>query len=419
MKKIAKTDINSTSEGGGIILKDIENIYSSMSKNESKKPKKNINKKKMIIAISIIVLLIIIGITAVLYNSSRDVRDFLDQYLFRKNITQEKLDSIPLDYDSNINVFAYNKRICILAENKLMQYNSSGNLENEIDLRISNPEYCVNNKYIAISEKKGSTINLISGSEILWTKELDGNISKINVNNNGYVSVILTGTSYKSVIVTYDNKGNELFKRYLASTTVIDTTISNDNKYLAFAEVNTKGTTIQSSVKVVSIEEPSESVIFTYKADYDILIINIEYDENNQIICMYDSEISSIQNDSNSVLMSLNEKGKNINFSNINLNGFIYRAIEENEGLFNTNTVIEMKSTTSDKNVVYTVEGAAKAVYSYNNVIAVNLGQEIEFLNTSGWLLKRYSSLQEVQNVVLGNGIAGIVYQDKVEIVNL
>ena len=415
---MAKTDINITCEGG-IILKDIENIYSSMSKNEEKKPKKNINKKKMIIAISVIVLLIIIGITAVLYNSSRDVRDFLDQYLFRKNITQEKLDSIPLDYDSNINVFAYNKRICILAENKLMQYNSSGNLENEIDLQISNPEYCVNNKYIAISEKKGSTINLISGSEILWTKELDGNISKINVNNNGYVSVILTGTSYKSVIVTFDDKGNELFKRYLASTTVIDTTISNDNKYLAFAEVNTKGTTIQSSVKIVSIEQPSESVIFTYKADNNKLIINIEYDENNQIICMYDNEITSIQNDSNSVLMSLDEKGKNINFSNINLNGFIYRAVEENDGLFNTNTVIEMKSTTSDKNVVYTVEGAAKAVYSYNNVIAVNLGQEIEFLNTSGWLLKRYSSLQEVQNVVLGNGIAGIVYQDKVEIVNL
>ena len=415
---MTKTDINNTSKGG-IILKDIENIYSSMSKNEEKKNKKNINKKKMIIAISVIFLLIVIGITAVLYKSSRDVRDFLDQYLFRKNITQEKLDSILLDYDSNINVFAYNKRICILAENKLMQYNSSGNLENEIDLQINNPEYCVNNKYLAISEKKGSTINLISGSEILWTKELDGNISKINVNNNGYVSIILTGTSYKSVIVTFDNKGNELFKRYLASTTVIDTTISNDNKYLAFAEVNTKGTTIQSSVKIVSIEQPSESVIFTYKADNNKLIINIEYDENNQIICMYDSEITSIQNDSNSVLMSLDEKGKNINFSNINLKGFMFRAVEENDGLFNTNTIIEMKSTTSDKNVIYTVEGAAKDIYSYNNVIAVNLGQEIEFLNTSGWLLKRYSSLQEVQNVVLGNGIAGIVYQDKVEIVNL
>lgn len=404
---------------GGRILKDIENTYANISNGETEKSKRNINKKKIIIAISVIVLLIIIGITAILYYSSRDVRDFLDQYLFRKNITQEKLTSIPLDYDSNINVFAYNKRICILAENKLMQYNSSGNLENEIDLKISNPEYCVNNKYIAISEKNGSKLNLISGKEILWTQELDGNISKINVNNNGYVSVILTGTAYKSVIVTFDNKGNELFKRYLASTNVIDTTISNDNKYLAFAEVNTKGTTIESSVKVVSIEQPSESVIFTYKGDNNKLIINIEYDEKGQIICMYDGEISGIQNNSNSILMSLAEKGKNINFSNINLNGYIYRAIEENDGLFNTNTIVEIKSTTNDKNVVYTVEGAAKAVYSYNNIIAVNLGQEIEFLNTSGWLLKRYSSKQEVQNVVLGNGVAGILYQDKVEIVNL
>ena len=316
-------------------------------------------------------------------------------------------------------MFAYDKKICILAENKLMQYNSSGKLENEIELEINNPVYNINNKYIAISEKNGSKLNLISGSEILWTKDVDGNISKINVNNNGYVSVILTGTAYKSVIATFDNKGNELFKRYLATTTVVDTTISNDNKYLAFAEVNTSGTTIQSNIKIVSIEEPSESVIYTYKADNNKLITNIKYDDNNQIICMFDNEITSIQNENNTVLMSLRENGKNINFSNINLNNYIYRAIEENDGIFNTNTVIEIKGTTNDKNVVYTVEGAAKDIYSFNNVIAISLGQEIEFINTSGWLLKRYSSLQEVQNVVLGNGIAGIVYQDKVEIVNL
>ena len=73
----------------------------------------------------------------------------------------------------------------------------------------------------------------------------------------------------------------------------------------------------------------------------------------------------------------------------------------------------------SDKVTVYTVEGAAKYIYSFNNIIAVSLGQGIEFINTSGWLLKSYSSTQEVQNVVIGNGIAGIVYQDRVEIINL
>lgn len=387
------------------------------------KNKRKINKKKMIITISIIILALIIGITALLYYSSRDVRNFLDQYLFRKNVTQEKLESIELDYDSNINVIAYNKYICILAENKLMEYNSSGKLEHEINLEINNPVYSVNNKYLAISELNSSRLNLISDSKIFWTKNVDGNISKINVNEKGYVSVILTGTAYKSVIVVFDENGNELFKSYLANTIAVDTSISNDNKYLAYAEVNTTGTTIKSNIKVLSIDRAQNDleapVLYTYSADSNKLIVNIEYHKNGQLTCMYNTEISSIKDENNTVLMDLTEKGKNINFCNINLDNNVYRAVEENDGLFNTNTIIEIRESGNDKTTVYTVEGVAKDINSFNNVIAVNLGQEIEFINTRGMLLKRYSSVQEVQNVVIGNGIAGIIYKDQVEIINL
>ena len=383
------------------------------------KEKKKISKKKLAITISVIIILAIILMTMLVYFSSRDAREFLDTYLFRKNVTQEKLDSINLDYDSNVSVFAYNKYICVLAENKLMQYNSSGKLDKEISLEINNPVYSINNKYIAISEKEGSKLYLISGSEILWSKEVDGKISKISVNNNGYVSAILTGTTYKSVIATFDKDGNELFKRYLATTTAIDTCISNDNKYLAFAEVNTSGTTIQSNIRVVSVDNPSEAIVNSYSADNGKLIINIEYSSNNKIVCMYDDEITLLSDGQSSSIMSLNEKGKNINFANINLDGYIYIATEENEGLFNTNTVIEIQNVANNKVSVYTIEGTAKYIYSFNNVIAVNLGQEIEFINTNGWLLKNYTSSQEVQNIVIGNGIAGIAYKDKVEIINL
>lgn len=385
--------------------------------------KKNLNKKKMIIAISIGIILLVIGITMLVYCSSSEARNFLDQYLFRKNITQEKLNSIELNYNSNVNVFAYNKYICVLAENKLIQYNSSGNEEKIIDLEISDPVYSVNDKYLAISEKSGSKINLISGSELVWSKEVDGQISKINVNNNGYVGLIIEGTSYKSVIAIYDNKGNELFKTYLSTTTAVDVDISDNNQYMAFAEVNTTGTTIQSNVKIVSIEKaketPKESIIYTNKSDTNKLILGITYQGNDKLVCMYDDEITVIQNENSSSVMKLNEEEKNINFANINLDKNIYRTVEETEGLFNTNTVIEIKEADSDKVVVHTVEGAAKYVYSYGNIIAINMGQEIEFINMSGWLLKRYYSTQEVQNVVIGNNIAGIVYQDRVEIINL
>lgn len=398
-------------------MKDIVDL------NKINKPKKNINKKKIAIAVSIGIILLIVAITMLVYYSSKDAREFLDQHLFRKNVTQEKLNWVNLDYDSNVSIFAYNKNICVLAENNLTQYNVAGKVESETDLEINNPVYDVNNKYLAISEKNGSEINLISGSDILWTKKVDGNVSQINVNNNGYVSAILTGTTYKSVIITFDKDGNELFKIYRSSTSVVDTNISDDNKKLAFAEVNTSGTTIESIIKVISIEKAKVSsddfIESTYTADNNKLILGIRFQGNNSLVCMYDGEISILENGNNTVILSLNEKGKNINFGNINLENNIYRSTEENEGLFNTNTVLEIKNITNNKTTVYTIEGAAKYIYSNNNIIAVDLGQEIDFLNTSGWLLKSYSSEQEVQDVVLGNGIAGIVYKDKLEFLNL
>lgn len=400
-------------------MEDIVNIKKGKKQEKSKK----INRKKLIIAISIVVILLVIGITMLIYYSSKDARKFLDQYLFRKNITEEKLQTIDLNFDSNIDVFAYNKNICIVAENKIMQYNSSGKKEKEINLEINNPIYSVNNKYIAISEKDGSKLSLISGSEILWTKDVDGKISKINVNNNGFVSIIVTGTTHKSVIITFDADGNELFKTYRSTTNVVDTSISNDNKNLAFAEINTSGTTIQSSIKVVSIqkakETPAESIINTFDADSNKMIIDIEYSGNDKIVCMYDNSITILENENNTTLLELSEKGKNINFANINLDKNVYRATEENEGIFNTNTVIEIKNVDNNKVIVYTVEGAVKYIYSNNNIIAVSLGSQIEFINTSGWLIKSYKSNQEVQNVVIGNGLAGIVYQDRVELINL
>ena len=115
------------------------------------KPVRKINKRKLIIAIVIMIIILAIVIMAIVYSSNKNFRKFLDRYLFRKNVSEEKLVSIQLDYDSNVSVLAYNKYLCVLAENKLRQYHSSGELANEIKLEISNPVYYANNKYLALS----------------------------------------------------------------------------------------------------------------------------------------------------------------------------------------------------------------------------------------------------------------------------
>ena len=77
-----------------------------------------------------------------------------------------------------------------------------------------------------------------------------------------------------------------MFNTYLSSTRAVDVSISNDNKYLAIAEVDTSGTMIQSSIKVISIDkastDPTNSLENTYKGEENKLITNIKY-QNKKI----------------------------------------------------------------------------------------------------------------------------------------
>lgn len=380
------------------------------------------NKKKLYILILMIVLIILIIVSAIIYSSNKSFRNFMDKYIFRKDVTEENVPIIEINYDSNTNIFTYGKYICVLTENTLNEYNSSGKKEKDVKLEINNPIYNVNGKYLVIAEKNSQKIYLISDNRIIWEKNLDGNINKVTVNKNGYVNAIITGTTYKSVIVTYDEKGNELFKTYLSNTIAVDAYVSPDNSEFAYAEVNNSGTVIQSNIKIILIKDVKEKNTeprYTYNAPQGDLILRIKYQDKNQLICMYDNGIHKFEAGVDVELTKLNEENLKITYADIELDGYIFRTYEKSTGLFSADTIIEIQNTANGKENIYTIEEVAKAVVSYNNVIAINLGDEVYFVDTNAWLVKRYSSSQVIEKTILGDGVAGIIYRDKIEIVNL
>lgn len=133
---------------------------------------------------------------------------------------------------------------------------------------------------------------------------------------------------------------------------------------------------------------------------------------------MFDNSIQVIENNTPSTIIDLKDD-KNISFAGIDLSDSAFKATEESSGLFSANTKVEITNVNNQKKNVYTVKGVAKSVKTYGNVIALNLGTEIEFIDTNGWLIKRYNSSSEVKDIILGDGIAGIIYKDKVELISL
>ena len=376
------------------------------------------NKLLMIFGVTFIVVAIIISI---IYAVNEEAREWINVNILRKEVNEEDVASIVIDTDKSQAIYAFEKYIAVLCNGKLQIYNSYGAKAAELDMQISNPIFSSKGEYLAVAENGGQRVYLVSNTNILWDNKIEGNISSINVSKNGEVSIITKGTSYKSVVVTFDKNGKELFKTYLASTIAVSTDISSNGKYLAIAEINTSGAVIESSIKIIEINkaksgDTTNSVIFKYISDANKIITKIRYQEKGELVCIYDDSVHIINEDKDTVLKEFNS---NVQIADINLKGHIVRAEEISSGLFSSKTDVIITNINSSSETTYTLDSAVKMIVCYDQNIAINLGTEVHFIGLNGWLEKRYKSAKEIKNVVIGETIAGIIYQDQIKIVNL
>ncbi len=382
---------------------------------------KKINSKKIIISVVVSILVIAIIVITALYITNVDFRSWIDVQIFRKEVSQDSVATIELEENQTTNVYAFNKYIGILNKNKFYIYGSTGSQETSLDIQVNNPVFDSENRFLIVGESGGQKIYLIEDKEIAWESEIEGNITQVYVNKNGYVAVIMSDTSYKSVIQVFNPEGEALFKKFLSSTIAVDVSISNDNKYLAIAEVDTSGTIIQSNIRIIIIEkartDPENSEEKNYKSEQNKLLVNITYQKDNRIVCMYTDTINIIENDQETVVFD--NQNKKITAQSVKLNDYFATIQEESSGIFSANSVINIVDSQSRNTKNYTVDTSVKEMYTKGDIIALNLGTEVEFINTGGWLVKRYIASQEVTNVTVSDSIAGIIYRDKVEIINL
>ena len=134
---------------------------------------------------------------------------------------------------------------------------------------------------------------------------------------------------------------------------------------------------------------------------------------------MYENSIHILQQENDTEIMKLNENDKKISFADIELNNNVFRTEEKSTGIFSADTVVEIKNVNNQKESIYTTKNVAKSVTSGQNILAINLGTEVEFIDTNGRLVKKYTSTQVVRNIVICEGLAGVIYRDKIELISL
>lgn len=388
---------------------------------ESIKKERKINKKKIVLTIIILLLITSAIVIFIIYCMDANFRRWADKNVLLKEIKQGNTVSIEFNGENNSNVYAFNKYIVVLENKTLKIYNTLGTAEKEIITDINNPIFDAVGNYLIIAEKNGDSIYLLEGKELLWHNTIEGKISQIEINENGYVGVVISDISYKNIINVFNPEGKSLFKTYVATNKVVDISISKNNKYLALAEIDMSGVQVQSSIRIIDIEkaktDPSNSIINTHLAEVGKLILNIEYQSKERLLCIYNDSVNSIEENQNKYVMGL--ENNKITFTSIELKNNIFTIEEKQSEEFASISNVNITNITNSKTKKYEIEEVAKEIYTSEKVIALNLGTELHIINTNGWLMKKYISKQEINNVVISDKIVGIIYRDKIEIIDL
>ena len=374
---------------------------------DEEKYQRELNIRKIVITSILAIFLIAIIVIFSLYIAEESFRKWVDVNVLRKDIASENVASIDLNVDKNNQIFCYNKYICILNEKNLKLYNQSGENITDISVDINTALFSSNDKYLAIAEKNGQEFCVITDKSYSWRQKVDGEILQIYINKNGYVALVTTDTTYKSIITVYDQTGKQLMRNFLSTTRVIDVTISNDNKNVAFAEMDTSGTLIKSSVKIISIEKAQtksdESIIYSKEAATSKMILKVQYQDKNDLVCVYDDGINIVKDGKETEVLS---KEDGITFMSGILNNNIAYIKEEQVGAFESTSKLSIVNPLNGQTSTYNFDEIAKEMYTNGNIIGVNIGTEMYFIGTNGMLIKKYTSNQEITNVMITKGLA-------------
>lgn len=376
-------------------------------------------KNRKVIKFTIITLIaIIILVFIALYMANKSFNSFIDTYILKKRISENDANSLTIDTDNLSLIYAYDKSLVVYSDGSINFYNTDAKQTGNIEMTLSKPIADSEDKYLALADYGLQKVCLIKSNSLVWQKDIEGKISKVSVNKQGYVAVSVTGTTYESIVMLFNENGDLLFSKYL-STYVIDVDISDDSKYIAIAEVDNSTILPVTKIEMVSVGLASTSsenaTINNYEAESNKLLTGMNFQSKNVLVCSFEDYVLKMTDSSSDRLYEFSDLTAYLEVDS--RKGFV-RIDKDESSVFKSDYRLKITNENNSEKV-YIIEGSIKSLVCKDNKIALNLGKEVQFIDNNGWLVKKFIGNQEVKSVLVSNKIGIIVFKDKISIVNL
>jgi len=355
----------------------------------NKRPK---SKFKMLLMIVFVVTLVMLGVMALGLS--------MQWWSFGNNVI--KIDTKTLaDTKETEFVIGYGKHNNLVCVGELVVFDNDGYLEwrnqkGEVvyknDTKMDSPLIRANHDYLVVAESNGNRFEVYNNQRLVWRGVVGGSILNVDINENGYVSVIRKYTGYKSAIEVFDKIGNKLFYALRASNMIINAIVLSDNKTTLLNSINSNGCALETVVEYLDGQGKS---INKFVLDNTILL---------KILSLEDG--GSVLSSSNQVFF-VDSSGKRKtqrkfdyvqSIAALNANTVAVAGISS-EKAENSAHVVQFINDNNEGENTLDFGSSIKSMIAQNDVVAVNLGRKVMVVNRHGRVLGGTTLGSEVLNI--------------------
>ncbi|OPZ89118.1 MAG: hypothetical protein BWY74_02856 [Firmicutes bacterium ADurb.Bin419] len=357
------------------------------------------------VAIFLVLLLIILGTAGVAYLNSQDVDfktislgDLIDRNFLKRDNVYE-VSSTEHEYDANLStVFGTHKGYIVkCTRDSLIYIDANGNEQWSFPLSLNNPVIKTSGSYMLVADYGAKSILVFSGKELEWEKELDNNIINAEISPKGYVAVVHGEERSRGAVSVYNRQGMKSFTVGRANNFVLSSKISHSGKSVFINSVETSGVNVNSILEFADISGKMSDV----KVSKDNTIFpSLWFMENDNLFAVGDS------------MFMMLDKGFTEKWQQV-VNGKIFSSCvadgkyavvaanpEDKTGIFESGSSgIWMYDSSGKRISEYNIKGEVKNLASYEDVIAINTGNKLRFIDLDARLLAEYASKDSINEV--------------------
>ena len=292
--------------------------------------------------------------------------------------------------------YNYKDHLLLVNNKGMMEVDEKGKEKWNVEKQLTNFLVDIAGEYIMFADLEGTPYaGVYKDGKVQQEIKPSSGIITAKVNKNGYAAVAVKEDGYKGMVSVYTNRQKNLYTWHSGEGYITDVELSENNRYLAVAQMMTDGETAYTRINFIDIRK-GETIATANREN--VIVSNLNYEKDGSLITVSDQDAAGYAADGK-LLFEINLEGKKPTLFQTEEDNLLFLSADGRG-----NSILDIYTKRGKLKGTYTANGEIKNIAVCGSVIVANQMRDVLYIGTNGKLRRTVPIDHDIKSIgIFGN----------------